>query len=339
MTAVASRDLDRCRRFIGECQRHAPFDPPPRAFGSYEELLASDVVDAVYVPLPTGVRKAWLIRAAEAGKHVLSEKPVAATAVDLQDILAVCQRNGVQFMDGVMFMHSRRLDSIREVLNDGESVGQIRRIVSQFSFGAPPDFFQGNIRAQSGLEPLGCLGDLGWYCIRFTLCILDGKLPTRVCGHLLASHQRPDSPAPVPTEFSAELFYPEGVSASLYCSFLAENQQWANLSGTKGFIHVPDFVLPHYGSDVGFEVCNTVFHVAGCDFNMVDHRRRLAVREYSNSAPNSQEANMFRKFATLVQSGRPDDSWGDMVLKTQQVVDACLQSAASEGRMVAIGAT
>ena len=85
---------------------------------------------------------------------------------------------------------------------------------------------------------------------------------------------------------------------------------------------MPYFVLPHYGSEVGFEVCNAVFHVAGCDFNMVDHRRRLAVREYSNSAPNSQEANMFRKFATLIQSGRPDDSWGDMVLKTQQVVDA-----------------
>jgi predicted dehydrogenase len=315
-----------------------PFDSPPRAFGSYEEVLAGDTVDAVYVPLPTAIRKAWLMRAAEAGKHVLSEKPVAATASDVQEILAACRRNGVQFMDGVMFMHSRRMDRLREAVNDGESIGRIRRIVSQFSFAAPAEFFQGNIRAHSGLEPLGCLGDLGWYCIRFTQCMLDGKLPTRVCGHLLASHRRPDSPAPVPTEFSAELFYPEGVSASLYCSFLAENQQWANLSGTKGFIHVPDFVLPHYGAEVGFEVSKPVFHVAGCDFKMEDHRRRVAVPEYSNSAPNSQEANMFRKFAALALSGRPDDSWGTLVLKTQRVLDACLQSAAAEGRMVEIGA-
>ncbi len=113
LTAVASRDPQRCRRFIADCQRHAPFDPPPQAFGSYEELLASDKVDAVYVPLPTGIRKAWLIRAAEAGKHVLSEKPVGATAGDVQEILAACQGNGVKFMDGVMFVHSRRLDSIR----------------------------------------------------------------------------------------------------------------------------------------------------------------------------------------------------------------------------------
>ena len=257
----------------------------------------------------------------------------------MKDILAACRQAGVQFMDGVMFMHSRRLDRIREVLSDGQSVGQIRRIVSQFSFGAPPEFFQGNIRAHSGLEPLGCLGDLGWYCIRFTLCMLDGKLPSRVCGHLLASHGRPDSPAQVPTEFSAELFYPDGVSASLYCSFLAEIQQWANVSGTKGYIHVPDFVLPHYGAEVGFEVCNPICRVTGCDFNMEDHRRRIAVHEYSNSAPNSQEANMFRTFAALALSGRPDESWGVMALKTQQVLDACLQSAACDGRMVEIDAT
>ena len=85
-----------------------------------------------------------------------------ATANDVQEILAACRQNGVQFMDGVMFMCSRRFDQIREVVNDGESIGQVTRIVSQFSFGAPPEFFQGNIRAHSGLEPLGCLGDLGW---------------------------------------------------------------------------------------------------------------------------------------------------------------------------------
>ena len=70
-----------------------PSIPPPRAFASYEELLASDTVDAVYVPLPTGVRKAWLIRAAEAGKHVLSPKsPWQPTAGDVQDILATCRQ-------------------------------------------------------------------------------------------------------------------------------------------------------------------------------------------------------------------------------------------------------
>src|SRR5512140_1983652 len=69
LVAVASRDLGRSRRFIAECQSEVPFETVPQAFGSYEELLASPEVDAVYVPLPTGVREEWILRAAAAGKH------------------------------------------------------------------------------------------------------------------------------------------------------------------------------------------------------------------------------------------------------------------------------
>ena len=87
LTAVASRDLEKCRRFVAQCQSHVPFSPPPQVCGSYEELLSLDGVDAVYIPLPTVVRKQWAIRAAEAGKHVLVEKPVGATADDVREIV------------------------------------------------------------------------------------------------------------------------------------------------------------------------------------------------------------------------------------------------------------
>jgi predicted dehydrogenase len=334
LMAVASRNIERCRWFINHCQRYAPFDPPPRAFGSYEELLASDAVDAVYIPLPTVLRKPWVIRAAEAGKHVLVEKPVGATADDVREILAACRRNRVQFMDGVMFMHSRRLEKIREVLGDGESVGVLKRIASHFTYAPGEEFYTKDIRAHSQLEPLGCLGDLGWYNIRFTLWVMDWKLPLRVAGHMLAECRRPDSPAPVPADFSAELFFDGGVSASFYCSFLTENQQFAVLGGTKGSIYVSDFVLPWFGAEVAFAVSNPVHRILGCDFNMEDHRRHLAVREYSNSAQEAQETNMFRRFAELALSGRPDDRWGEMALKTQQVLDACLRSARSGGGVI-----
>ncbi len=206
LTAVASRDIEKSRQFIGDCQSYVPFEVVPRALGSYEELLASEDVDAVYLPVPTVVRKGWAIRAAEAGKHVLVEKPVGATFEDAKEIVEACWRNGVQFMDGVMFMHSRRLDRMREVLDDGESVGAVKRITSQFTFGASEEFFGSNIRASSALEPLGCLGDLGWYNLRFALWVMKGQLPRRVCGHLLAERGRPDSPSPVPVDFSGELF-------------------------------------------------------------------------------------------------------------------------------------
>lgn len=336
LTGVASRDGQRADAFIARCQSHVPFDPPPRVFGRYEALLAADSVDAVYIPLPTGLRKRWVIRAAEAGKHVLAEKPAARDADEVAEMLEACRQNGVQYMDGVMFMHSRRLEQLRRVLDDGESVGPIKRITSQFSFCAPEAFFQNNIRSRGDLEPQGTLGDLGWYNIRFVLWLMDWRLPDRVGGRILSELGGDEGPDSVPTEFSAELFYPDGVSASFYCSFVTGHQQWVHVSGTKGTVHVRDFVLPNFGSELAFEVTQSGLHIRGCDFNVEDHTRRYAVREYSNSAPDAQETNMVRRFSEIALSGRPDPWWGDIVLKTQQVMDACLRSARSGGDLVEV---
>src|ERR1035438_5605695 len=93
VTAVASRDILRSRRFIKECQAQAPFLPAPRALGSYEDLLADPTVDAFYIPLPTGIRGRWVKRAAEAGKHVICEKPCATSVAELAAMLDACRRN------------------------------------------------------------------------------------------------------------------------------------------------------------------------------------------------------------------------------------------------------
>ena len=327
LSAVASRDRGRAEQFIAECQAHTPHAVPPQAVGSYEELIASPTVDALYIPLPTAVRTPWAIRAAEAGKHILVEKPVGVCAADVERILAACRHSGVQFMDGVMFMHSRRLARLREVLDDGQSVGPIRRITSHFSFPAPESFFQSDIRAHSELEPLGCLGDLGWYNIRFTLWALGWTMPSQVRAFTHAARRHTDSRQGVPVEFSAELLFADGVSANFYCSFTGAHQQWAHVCGTQGAVLVPDFVLPHYGSEAAFTLSNDVFSCLGCDFNMEQRTRRIATPEYSNSAPGAQEANMFSTFARLALSGKLDPQWGQMALATQQVVDACLAAA------------
>jgi predicted dehydrogenase len=334
LTAVASRTVERSRQFIAECQADAPHSPAPYACGSYEELLSRNDVDAVYIPLPTGIRKDWVIRAAAAGKHVLVEKPVGVTAGDVAEMLAACNKHNVQFMDGVMFMHSRRVDQLRSVLDDGATVGRVRRITSQFSFNAPPEFLDGNIRVSSDLEPLGCLGDLGWYNLRFTLWVQRYQMPLRVTAQMLAEARRPDSPTTVPLEFSAELFFPGGVSASFYCSFQTENQQWANVSGDKGFVQVRDFVLPFYGSEAAFTSTNAAFANTGCSFRMLERTQRHAVPEFSDGHPTAQETNMFRTFSGLVLSGRTDPQWGDIARKTQTVMDACLHSARNGGEMV-----
>lgn len=331
VTAVGSRSVERARSFIDDCQAHAPMGAEVTAHGSYESVLADPTVDAVYVPLPTGLRSEWVIKAARAGKHVICEKPCGTSVAELREMLAACERAGVQFMDGVMLMHSERLAKIREVLDDGRSVGRLRRMESTFTFCAGDEFLADNIRMHSGLEPDGCLGDLGWYCIRFMLWAMNWEMPTTVTGRYLATSGRPDSPGGVPTECSAELLFPGGVSGGFYCSFQTENQQFMTLSGTKGYVHLPDFVLPFFGCEAGFDVTNSSFHVRGCDFNMEPRTRRVVVDEYSNSMPNAQEANLYRNFAAQVKSGKLNPLWPEMALKTQQVMEAIIRSARGEG--------
>ena len=331
LTAVASRTANRAEQFISECQAHVPFSEAPRPCGSYEELLSSPDVDAVYIPLPTGLRTEWVLRAVELGKHVLVEKPVGVTVADVEKIQAACHKHHVQFMDGVMFMHSSRLSRLRETLDDGQSVGDIRRIVAQFSFLAGGDFMQQNIRANQEMEPLGCLGDLGWYTIRFSLWAMKYEMPISVTGRIINQVQTNTKLPGVPLEFAMELLFADGVTAVNYCSFLTQNQQWANIGGTKGFVHVRDFVLPFYGSSSQFDVTNATFLHRGCDFNAEDRTRVVQVPEYANAAETAQETNMIRNFSHCVLGGKLDETWGEITWKTQKVLDACLQSARQNG--------
>jgi predicted dehydrogenase len=228
-------------------------------------------------------------------------------------------------------MHSRRLDAIRQVLNDGRTVGPVRRIATTFNFNAPPEFFTSNIRVQRTLEPFGCLGDLGWYCIRFGLWVMNWALPQRVSGRVLTATQ--DG---VPTEFSGELFFAGGVSQSFYCSFITDLQQTAFISGPGGCLEVHDFVLPFFGCEVNFSTWSPVHQVQGCQFNLEPHCRLWSLREYSNNHPSAQEVNMFRNFVDQVRSGCIQEGWPEMALKTQCVMEACRDSALKEGKAVQV---
>ncbi len=317
LTAVASRDAARSRKLIADHQREAPFDKEPVALGSYEGLLASRDVDAVYIPLPTGLRKEWVVRAAEAGKHVLCEKPCAPNTKDLEEMIEACRRHRVQFMDGVMFMHNPRLDRIRKGLEDTKSFGSIRRITSHFSFCTGDDFLQENIRADSALEPLGCLGDLGWYCIRFALWTMNWQLPREVTGRSLAQAGTNRGGKPVPFDFSGELLFENDVSCGFHSSFRTAYSNWAMVIGTQGHLRVPDFVLPAKSSEGALEIDGTL-----SDNGVMD-------------PATIQETNMIRNFAGQVASGKLNSDWPNQALKTQLVTDACL-AAASSGKSIQV---
>ena len=130
-------------------------------------------------------------------------------------------------------------------MDDGKSVGRIRRIASAFSFLGTGGFFRSNIRVNGALEPAGCLGDLGWYCIRFSLWAMNWQLPHTVTGRILSQSAATGGRVSAPTEFSAELFFDGGVSADLLLFVSSpHSQQWVFVSGGNGWLRLPDFVHP-----------------------------------------------------------------------------------------------
>lgn len=151
LTAVASRDL-------GKAKALAERFGAPLAFGSYEELLASDAVDGVYIPLPTSQHVEWAAKAAEAGKHVLVEKPLALKAGDIAPLIEIRDRRRVQVSEAFMVVYHPQWAKVRELIAGGE-IGQLKRVQGAFTyFNVDP----GNMRNQLSLGG-GALPDIGVY--------------------------------------------------------------------------------------------------------------------------------------------------------------------------------
>jgi predicted dehydrogenase len=325
VTAVASRSIASAHKFVDECQAQVPFAKAPAALGSYDELIAHKDVDALYIPLPTGLRKEWVLKAARAGKHVLVEKPIGVSAADVEEMIRVCAENHVQFMDGTMFMHHPRLEAMQRSIQQGD-IGQIRHISAQFSFHGGEEFACTNIRTDGDLEPMGALGDVGWYCARLILWAMDYEEPHTVTARSFSQMRRDGAQRGVPAEMSAELLFSGGASAQFHCSFVAQHCQLIKISGTKGYITLSDFVLPFTGETQRFDVLNSAFVAEGCRFDMHPHRSSHSFDAPPTNAPGSQESRMIQTFSKLALSGQPDPFWPEIALKTQRVLDACFAS-------------
>ncbi len=336
IVAVASRSRERAQQYIDECSAEVSQTGSVEALGSYESLLASKDIDAVYIPLPTGLRAQWVIAAAEAGKHVLCEKPAAVDANSARLMIDACNAANVQFMDGVMFDHSARMRAIHRQLREEQTLGKLSRIDTHFSFAGDQSFQKSNIRTNVALEPHGALGDLGWYCIRFTLWATDFEMPTHVRGQSLIGLRGGESAGEVPGEFSGEMRFASGVNASFFCSFLAGGQQTATVSGERGYLTVEDFVLPFYGAESSWREHQHNLSIDNCRWNFAQHTRRHAVPEFASGEPNSQEVNMVRRLANAALSEPIDPFYPELTIKTQRILDACRLSDSDGGTLVAV---
>src|SRR5699024_3332432 len=137
-------------------------------FSSYEALLEDPEIDAVYIPLPNGLHKEWVIKAAEKKKHVLCEKPVAITTEELEEMIAACEKNNVTFMEAFMYQFHPQHEKVKELIRDG-SIGDVSFMNASFSFYLGD---RTNIRLNKNLGG-GAMFDAGCYTLHAIRNILD----------------------------------------------------------------------------------------------------------------------------------------------------------------------
>ena len=124
LSAVASRSINKAANFA----KANGFPPEAKIYGSYESLLDDPDIDAVYMPLPTSLHLKWAVLTAQKKKHLLTEKPVALNVAEFDEILKACEENGIQIMDGTMWVHNPRTQKMKEFLNDKERFGQLKTV-------------------------------------------------------------------------------------------------------------------------------------------------------------------------------------------------------------------
>ncbi len=198
----------------------------PHRFGSYDDLLESDDIDAVYIPLPNDMHLEWTFAAAEAGKHVLCEKPLALTSDDAQEMVDACARAGVTFMEAFMYRLHPTWAKVRELVGS-EEIGELTSIVAGFSFYLDDPANIRNMPEHGG----GALMDIGCYPINVARMLFQSE-PVEVAASM---QRRPDFGTDTLT--SAVLTFANG-HAAFTVSTLAEPAQFVHVIGTDGRIDV-----------------------------------------------------------------------------------------------------
>ncbi|XAR62223.1 D-xylose 1-dehydrogenase (NADP(+)) [Bertholletia excelsa] len=311
--AVGSRSLEKATKFAAD----NGFPPSVKLYGSYEAVLDDLEIDTVYVPLPTSLHIRWAVLAAEKKKHILLEKPVALNVSEFDQILAACDANGVQFMDGTMWMHNLRTTKMKEFLSDSERFGQLTTVQSCFAFAADEDFLANDIRVKPDLDGLGALGDAGWYCIRSILWAADFELPKKV----IALHGPILNQAGVILSCGASLHWEDGKTATFHCSFLANLTMNLTAVGTKGTLHLRDFIIPFEEKKASFSTSTE------SGFQELVTGWASLPSEHIIMTDLPQEACMVREFSNLVKGIKekglkPEKKWPTISRKTQLILDA-----------------
>lgn len=289
---IASRSLDRARAFADE-------SGIPRAVGSYEELLADPDIDAVYISVPNTLHTEWIIKALEAGKPVLCEKPMLIDAAEGRRVLEASRRTGVPVMEGFMWRFHPRTLRLKELLDQG-AIGEVREVRSHFSFPLAYVMSPDNIRVSDG-RGAGALMDVGSYVVS-SVRLLFGREPIEAVGFW-------DESAELGTDvgFSGSLDFGDRRFATIAWSLRGGYGAGYTVVGSEGSLEVPHGFIPGAGDIV--------------DESWIVQVSPTFERTVHTFAPTNHFASMIDAFATAVATGDPVPYGAEDALANAEALD------------------
>jgi len=225
LIAVASRDKQKAAAYSSEWKI-------PKAYGAYEELLSDPEVDVIYNPLPNSLHAAWTVKALEAGKHVLCEKPLATTLDDVDAITAAASKTGKVVAEAFMYRHHPQTLKVKELVKGG-AVGKVVMMRGVFTFSLTN---LQDIRMNPDLSG-GSIWDIGCYPISYAR-FMYGLEPIQVFGFQV------EGPTGVDQSFSGEMRFLGDVVAQFQSSFWSPSYTLFEIFGDKGRIVIPEPFKP-----------------------------------------------------------------------------------------------
>src|ERR1700682_3092993 len=220
LVAVASRDRARADEYAKTWEI-------PRAYGSYDALLADPAVEAVYISLPNSMHCEWAIKALEAGKHVLCEKPLSRHPNEVEAAFDAADRAGRLLSEAFMYRHNPQTKRAKQLVDEG-AIGELRLIRSAFSYSL---YDENNIRLHAGLEG-GALMDVGCYCVSASR--LFGGDPEKVYGEAWFG------PSGTDWVFGGVLRFPGNVIALLDSGTAMPERDELEVIGSEGSLFLDD---------------------------------------------------------------------------------------------------
>jgi D-xylose 1-dehydrogenase (NADP+, D-xylono-1,5-lactone-forming) len=199
----------------------------PKAYASYDEMLADPEIDVVYNPLPNHLHAEWTIKAVEAGKHVLCEKPLALTPAEVDAMAAAAQKHKRVVTEAFMYRHHPQTLKVKEMIDAG-LVGQVQVIRGAFHFVLD---HENDIRLDPAMGG-GALWDVGCYPLSYTRMLL-GQDPVEVFGW------QAQGPTGIDVNFTAQMRFANGVLSVFDCGFRSNYHTFIDIVGSEGVLHVP----------------------------------------------------------------------------------------------------